>query len=448
MGDLLNDTKRFEAAFFVLKKTAANEAAKIPGVPFYVCSLSSRVVNYKGMLTCPGLLRSFPDLQEDDSEVTLVHSRFSTNSSSAWCGVSWSSASLLWLPTGTSGNAVGSNGQEWRGTVGQQGERRTSSCLVRSSALELRFWCWTADESEDSQKLSSTDNFEFVATQACEFKNSDQILFSDWECFAVLPLKHPSTSPAYWQDLFWTDSFSLGHDPVVHVCRATFLTFVGGPLLSVSLSLSLSLSSFSPPNDLIFSDSLYAITWSNRWFPNWTSARVRHRLQPNVPRPIFSKCHRSTNAHHRFQNDDHSCLKKLICSFAISQWKRTNPHTCEMPRNCTSSREAVRNLLTVRRDFKSHNFLCQHKNRKNMVDCFPAQERRNRTRLRAIHQPFSRTKLLAASCSAAYCADFLVVACLDREILGHTPLHLARPLSEKSSRPQFSILVSSISIDS
>ena len=83
MGDLLNDTKRFEAAFFVLKKTAANEAAKIPGVPFYVCSLCSRVVNYKGMLTCPGLLRSFPDLQEDDSEVTLVHSRFSTNSFSA-----------------------------------------------------------------------------------------------------------------------------------------------------------------------------------------------------------------------------------------------------------------------------------------------------------------------------------------------------------------------------
>ena len=93
--------------------------------------------------------------------------------------------------------------------------------------------------------------------------------------------------------------------------------------------------------------------------------------------------------------------------------------------------------LTVRRDFKYH----QHKNRKSMVDCFTAQERRNRTCLRAIHQPFSRTKLLAASCSAAHCADFLVVTCLDREIFGHTLLQLVRPFSEKSSRPQFPIFV-------
>jgi len=85
-GDLVNDPKRFEAALYVLSKTAGNEAAKIPGLPFYVCSLSSRVVNYKGMLTCPGLLRYFLDLQEDDfeSSVALVHSRFSTNTFPAW----------------------------------------------------------------------------------------------------------------------------------------------------------------------------------------------------------------------------------------------------------------------------------------------------------------------------------------------------------------------------
>ena len=40
-------------------KTAGNEAAKIPGLPFHVRSLSSRVVNYEGMLTCTGLLRFF-----------------------------------------------------------------------------------------------------------------------------------------------------------------------------------------------------------------------------------------------------------------------------------------------------------------------------------------------------------------------------------------------------
>ena len=54
---------------------------------------------------------------------------------------------------------------------------------------------------------------------------------------------------------------------------------------------------------------------------------------------------------------------------------------------------------------------------------------------------FHGPKSWLLSCSAACCADFLVVACLDREILGHTLLQLVRPFSEKSSRPQFPILV-------
>mmetsp|Transcript_14150 Transcript_14150/g.33363 ORF Transcript_14150/g.33363 Transcript_14150/m.33363 type:complete len:2131 (+) Transcript_14150:101-6493(+) len=85
-GELAKDVKRFEAALFVLRKKASNLADKIPGLPFYICSLSSRVINYKGMLTCPGLLRYFDDLGEEDfeSHVALVHSRFSTNTFPAW----------------------------------------------------------------------------------------------------------------------------------------------------------------------------------------------------------------------------------------------------------------------------------------------------------------------------------------------------------------------------
>eukprot|EP00931_Biecheleriopsis_adriatica_P035288 TRINITY_DN2030_c0_g1_i3.p1 TRINITY_DN2030_c0_g1~~TRINITY_DN2030_c0_g1_i3.p1 ORF type:complete len:2151 (-),score=484.82 TRINITY_DN2030_c0_g1_i3:46-6498(-) len=85
-GPLQQDLKRFEAALFVLRKRASNMAAQQPGLPFYVCSLSPRVINYKGMLTCPGLVRYFADLQEDDfeSNVALVHSRFSTNTFPAW----------------------------------------------------------------------------------------------------------------------------------------------------------------------------------------------------------------------------------------------------------------------------------------------------------------------------------------------------------------------------
>eukprot|EP00439_Symbiodinium_sp_Y106_P016576 s7097_g2.t1 len=85
-GALKKDVKKFEAALFVLRKRAANLAAQQPGLPFYVCSLSPRIINYKGMLTCPGLVRYFLDLQEDDfeSHVALVHSRFSTNTFPAW----------------------------------------------------------------------------------------------------------------------------------------------------------------------------------------------------------------------------------------------------------------------------------------------------------------------------------------------------------------------------
>ena len=53
-------------------------------------------------------------------------------------------------------------------------------------------------------------------------------------------------------------------------------------------------------------------------------------------------------APHRFPNNDDSCLEKLFCSFAISQKKLTNHHTCEMPRNYTFSGETTRNPLVVR----------------------------------------------------------------------------------------------------
>jgi len=85
-GALKTDLAKFEAALFVLRKRAANIAAQHADLPFYVCSLSPRIINYKGMLTCPGLVRYFLDLQEDDfeSHVALVHSRFSTNTFPAW----------------------------------------------------------------------------------------------------------------------------------------------------------------------------------------------------------------------------------------------------------------------------------------------------------------------------------------------------------------------------
>ncbi len=53
---------------------------------YFACSLSSKVIVYKGMLTPHQVFHFFPDLQADDYEthLAMVHSRFSTNTFPSW----------------------------------------------------------------------------------------------------------------------------------------------------------------------------------------------------------------------------------------------------------------------------------------------------------------------------------------------------------------------------
>ena len=53
---------------------------------FYVCSMSSRTIVYKGMLTPGQVPAYFPDLSDDsfESALALIHSRFSTNTLPTW----------------------------------------------------------------------------------------------------------------------------------------------------------------------------------------------------------------------------------------------------------------------------------------------------------------------------------------------------------------------------
>ncbi len=53
---------------------------------FYICSLSTKVIIYKGMLTPAQVLPYFPDLRDEDFEthLAMVHSRFSTNTFPSW----------------------------------------------------------------------------------------------------------------------------------------------------------------------------------------------------------------------------------------------------------------------------------------------------------------------------------------------------------------------------
>ena len=53
---------------------------------FYICSLSTKVIIYKGMLTPEQLLPYYADLRDEDFEthLAMVHSRFSTNTFPSW----------------------------------------------------------------------------------------------------------------------------------------------------------------------------------------------------------------------------------------------------------------------------------------------------------------------------------------------------------------------------
>jgi glutamate synthase (ferredoxin) len=80
---------RFERKLYVIRKRMehAVDALALPAArAFYVVSLSSRTLIYKGMLTADQIETMFPDLAdpEVESALALVHQRFSTNTFPSW----------------------------------------------------------------------------------------------------------------------------------------------------------------------------------------------------------------------------------------------------------------------------------------------------------------------------------------------------------------------------
>ncbi len=79
----------FDRQLFVIRKRASHEIreGQLPqALKFYVCSLSSRILIYKGMLTPEQVQPFFCDLNEPDytTHLSMVHSRFSTNTFPSW----------------------------------------------------------------------------------------------------------------------------------------------------------------------------------------------------------------------------------------------------------------------------------------------------------------------------------------------------------------------------
>src|SRR5690606_27757108 len=75
----------FERKLYLIRKRASHklrgDASLKQAKSFYVCSLSTKVLIYKGMLTPDQLMPFYPDLDDPDykSHLAMVHSRFSTN---------------------------------------------------------------------------------------------------------------------------------------------------------------------------------------------------------------------------------------------------------------------------------------------------------------------------------------------------------------------------------
>ncbi len=83
------DREALERQLFVIRKAASHRirgSAMPEALSFYICSLSTKVLVYKGMLTPKQLLPYFADLRDPDyeSHLAMVHSRFSTNTFPSW----------------------------------------------------------------------------------------------------------------------------------------------------------------------------------------------------------------------------------------------------------------------------------------------------------------------------------------------------------------------------
>ena len=88
-GSGLSDQDHFERKLYVIRKRVAHlvDSLAVEGRRFfYVASLSSRTVIYKGMLRADQIESMFPDLADPDVEsaLALVHQRFSTNTFPSW----------------------------------------------------------------------------------------------------------------------------------------------------------------------------------------------------------------------------------------------------------------------------------------------------------------------------------------------------------------------------
>ncbi len=88
-GAETSDVDAFERKLFVIRKQTHTDVKAIDlgqGGMFYIASLSTRTVIYKGMVIAARLAAFYDDLRDErlESAIALVHQRFSTNTFPSW----------------------------------------------------------------------------------------------------------------------------------------------------------------------------------------------------------------------------------------------------------------------------------------------------------------------------------------------------------------------------
>ncbi len=84
------DAGAFERSLYLVQKQASHQLRGSEtleqALMFYICSLSPKVIIYKGMLTPAQVMPYYADLRDPDFEthLAMVHSRFSTNTFPSW----------------------------------------------------------------------------------------------------------------------------------------------------------------------------------------------------------------------------------------------------------------------------------------------------------------------------------------------------------------------------
>ncbi len=80
----------FERQLYLIRKQAShrlrNDKRMKQALQFYICSLSTKVIIYKGMLTPCQVMPFYPDLLNESytTHLAMIHSRFSTNTFPSW----------------------------------------------------------------------------------------------------------------------------------------------------------------------------------------------------------------------------------------------------------------------------------------------------------------------------------------------------------------------------